>query len=213
MSDLFSIYEDELNGVFNKLNTIIRSMNNLSKEKTEKAIGDANDLLQEALSVMKSLEIEASTSGQKDKLLLKIRGFKNDYESIKSQYLNLEKNYIHAKSNEAIYLNSEDDYNNKNLVAHEEMAYNKSNHSKLAKGKDLALEIDSMGNEALRQLQGHTVMMKNTIKNLENENEVLANSNGLLGMMTRRENKNKLIIAVSIFALILIGITIYFTTS
>lgn len=213
MSDLFSIYEDELNGVFNKLNTIIRSMNNLSKEKTEKAIGDANDLLQEALSVMKSLEIEASTSGQKDKLLLKIRGFKNDYESIKSQYLNLEKNYINAKSNEAIYLNSEDDYNNKNLVAHEEMAYNKSNHSKLAKGKDLALEIDSMGNEALRQLQGHTVMMKNTIKNLENENEVLANSNGLLGMMTRRENKNKLIIAVSIFALILIGITIYFTTS
>lgn len=213
MSDLFSMYEDELNGVFNKLNTIIRSMSNLSKDKTEKAIGDANDLLQEAQSILKSLEIEASTSVQKDKLILKIRGFKNDYEGIKSKYLSLEKNYINAKSNEAIYLNSEEDNNNKNLVAHEEMAYNKSNHSKLTKGKEIMQDIDSMGNDVLRQLHGQTAIMKNTIKNLDNQNEVLVNSNGLLGMMSRRENKNKLIIAVSIFALILIGITIYFTTS
>jgi hypothetical protein len=48
MSDLFSIYEDSLNIVLRNITTIIETMNNLSKEKTETALNDAHNNLKEA---------------------------------------------------------------------------------------------------------------------------------------------------------------------
>lgn len=48
MSDLFSLYEDSLNIVMRKVITIIESISNLSKDKTESALSDAHGNLKEA---------------------------------------------------------------------------------------------------------------------------------------------------------------------
>jgi hypothetical protein len=48
MSDLFSLYEDSLNIVLRKVTTVIETMNNLSKEKTESALEDTHNNLKEA---------------------------------------------------------------------------------------------------------------------------------------------------------------------
>lgn len=56
MSDLFNIYEDNLNIVINRIQKIIDTLNNLSKgnknkfkiDKTESAITDANNSMKEA---------------------------------------------------------------------------------------------------------------------------------------------------------------------
>jgi hypothetical protein len=48
MSDLFSLYEDSLNIVLRKITTVMETMNNLSKEKTESALEDTNKNLKEA---------------------------------------------------------------------------------------------------------------------------------------------------------------------
>ena len=53
MSDLFSIYEDSLNIVLRNITTIIESMNNLSKEKTETALNDAHSNLKEAERIVR----------------------------------------------------------------------------------------------------------------------------------------------------------------
>ena len=53
MSDLFSIYEDSLNIVLRNITTIIETMNNLSKEKTETALSDAHNNLKEAERIVK----------------------------------------------------------------------------------------------------------------------------------------------------------------
>lgn len=53
MSDLFSIYEDSLNIVLKNITTVIESMNNLSKEKTESALNDAHNNLKEADRIVK----------------------------------------------------------------------------------------------------------------------------------------------------------------
>lgn len=48
MSDLFSIYEDGLNIQLNRLRKINDTLGNLSKEKAESALNDADANLQEA---------------------------------------------------------------------------------------------------------------------------------------------------------------------
>lgn len=48
MSDLFNIYEDKLNIQFSRLNHIIDTFSNLSKEQAESALQDANTTIKEA---------------------------------------------------------------------------------------------------------------------------------------------------------------------
>jgi hypothetical protein len=48
MSDLFSIYEDGLNSVLRNITSVIETMHNLSKEKTESALNETNNNIKEA---------------------------------------------------------------------------------------------------------------------------------------------------------------------
>lgn len=55
MSDLFSLYEDSLNVVLRRIASISDTMNNLSKEKTESALVDAENSIKEADKIVKIL--------------------------------------------------------------------------------------------------------------------------------------------------------------
>jgi hypothetical protein len=52
MSDLFSLYEDSLNIVLRKITTVVENIPNLSKEKTESALEDANTNIKEAEKIV-----------------------------------------------------------------------------------------------------------------------------------------------------------------
>jgi hypothetical protein len=54
MSDLFSLYEDSLNIVLKKITTVVENIPNLSKEKTESALEDANNNIKEADRIVTS---------------------------------------------------------------------------------------------------------------------------------------------------------------
>lgn len=53
MSDLFSLYEDSLNGVLRRINSVSDSMKNLSKEKTESALVDGENCIKDADKIVK----------------------------------------------------------------------------------------------------------------------------------------------------------------
>ena len=205
MSELFSIYEDNLNSTFTKLNNINLTFLNLSKEKTEIAIIDGNNHITEAKSLLKKLEIESSSSNKQDRLMMKINNYKTELENIKKQFNKNVNNYVNQKSNEAIGLNSEDvdnSYKNKNLVDNEELAYQQ--HSKLHKALGNVLEIEGRGHDVMRQLDHQTNMMKGINNNLDDMNDQLGQSNTLLAKMMKRENRNKIVIIIAVLA----GITI-----
>jgi hypothetical protein len=72
MSDLFSLYEDSLNIVLRKITIVIESIPNLSKEKTENALEDANNNIKEAEKIVnnyfikiKQMDLEVSSSDNK----------------------------------------------------------------------------------------------------------------------------------------------------
>lgn len=53
MSDLFSLYEDSLNGVLRRIHSVSDSLKNLSKEKTESAILDGENSIKEADKIVR----------------------------------------------------------------------------------------------------------------------------------------------------------------
>jgi len=206
MSDLFEIYEEDLNEALKNISDINKKIQNLSREKTESAIKEGNNHIQNAESLLKKLEIEASTSQNKDRLLMKLKNFKSEYNKLKDEFYKNQNNYINAKSNEALYLNSDDanEYNNNNLIDNEELAYKQSNKLDVATRK--CLEIEGRGNEMMRQLEHQTNQMNNINENLNDMNFQLGDSNSLIGKMLRRENRNKMIILIAVifFAVLLI---------
>lgn len=54
MSDLFSLYEDSLNGVLRRINHVSDTIKNLSKEKTESALVDGENSIKEAEKIVKN---------------------------------------------------------------------------------------------------------------------------------------------------------------
>lgn len=55
MSDLFSLYEDSLNGIFRRINSVSDSLKNLSKEKTESALVDGENNIKEAEKIVRKI--------------------------------------------------------------------------------------------------------------------------------------------------------------
>lgn len=53
MSDLFSIYEDSLNGVLRRIYQVSDTLKNLSKEKSESAIFDGENSIKEADKIVR----------------------------------------------------------------------------------------------------------------------------------------------------------------
>jgi len=209
MSELYSIYEESLNNALTRLSTIISTMQNLSKEKTESAINEANSIISESESLIKKLEIEISATTKNEKLLIKHKNSKLEFDKLKKQYFTLQNNYINSKSKDALNLNSSNDGQDINLTNdHENAKESYNNYNKLENGKRIMLEIESGGQQALKNLNQQTKIIGKTLNNLDNENEVLDNANTLLFGMVRRENKNKVIIAVFAAIILLVILTV-----
>lgn len=211
MSDVFNLYEDSVNEKFTKIANITNNMQNLSREKTESAINEANHYIQEAQTLLKKLELEASSNVNKERLIMKVKNIKSEFNNLKQAFLKKQNQYINAKSNEALYLNS-DDVNDKNLVDNEELAYHQN--SKLDKALGNVLEIEHRGNEVMRQLDHQTNIMNKVNNNIDDMNYQLGDSNSLIGKMMKRENRNKVVILIAIifFAIILIIIATAMTS-
>ena len=56
MSDLFSIYEDNLNSVNKRIKQALDNMKNLSKEKTENALNQMHSEIKEAEKIVNLLK-------------------------------------------------------------------------------------------------------------------------------------------------------------
>jgi hypothetical protein len=58
MSDLFSLYEDSLNGILRRIHSISDTIKNLSKEKAESALLDGENSIKESEKIVKIIKIK-----------------------------------------------------------------------------------------------------------------------------------------------------------
>lgn len=75
MSDHFSLYEDDLNLKLNRLNQIVGSFQNLSKEKKESALSEASGLLKDCERLLSQMNSECNTvsNNKSDAISIKVQ--------------------------------------------------------------------------------------------------------------------------------------------
>lgn len=189
MSDLFNIYEDSFNVLLNRVNKVIDSISNLSKEKSEQALQEANLNLTEAESHLKRMEIECDSGFGKniERLKIKVSNYKNEYSNTKSKlYQHLEQ-YINKKTD--VRLGNLD----ANLIDNEESFHQSE---KLEQGKRTALFIENSAKQVSNSLAVNTDKMKQINGRTVELDSNIEDSDNIMTRMIRRNNKNRLIFTV-----------------
>lgn len=210
MSDLFTIYEDTFNIVINKVNKIIDSMQNLSKEKSEQALTEANDNLNEAERYLKQMELETETNFGKnsDRLKLKVKNYKQEYENVKRRFNNQQSQYIDKKSHDFLAENQNKNKNFKQrLIDGEEMAYENQNY-KLENATRKVMGIENQAVEVVKEMNHQTKKIEGIDARTLGLNNSVDDNQDIIDEMYRREQRNKYIILGVIIILSLILITI-----
>ena len=111
MCDEFLDLEDKINAELKKLTNLLDNLSkNLSKEKTEKAIDDGFECINDLENLIKKLNTIFITDNQQN---IKILMIKSDFNKQKEKFDKFHRNYITNKSNELIM--SFDSNNNKEI--------------------------------------------------------------------------------------------------
>lgn len=208
MSDLFSIYEDSFNILTHGVNKLIESLGNLSKEKTEQALNDANSQLLEAENHLKKMELECEANFGKnsDRLKLKVNNYKNEFRNLKSRFTAQQALYIDKKSEEA--LQEAIEKGNPNFINQDDAYYKQT--ERLEDGKRKIMSVDQSAIEVGKELSIQTDKMKNMDSRLVGLTNSVEESDTIVTRMMKRENKTKLLIFGLIVALAVIFVLICF---
>ena len=171
------------------------------------------------------MELECSSNKQSNSginvkasfVLIQLRTYKNDHEQIKKRFLKLQDNYIIKKSQEALItdeINEIEDIGGKKnnqkskLIENEALAYKQQQSLEQAKRNALEIEHASIG--IMNGLYNNNEMLKVVNNKVHNLNDNLDDSNSIITRIMKKENRNKLIIAVfSIIILIIFGVILY----
>jgi hypothetical protein len=215
MSDLFNIYEDTFNIVINRVNKIIDSMSNLSKEKSEQALAEANDNLSEAQRYLKQMELESDANFGKnsDRLKLKIRNYKNEFEMVNRRFLKQQETYVNNKSADAsFFVENNSKFSKQRLIDNEELAYETS--EKLERAKRTTMQMENSGIEVMKNMNHQTKQMESIDARVMGINSNMDDNQDIIEEMMKRDQRTKYviltvaIILVSMLALI-IGVRVF----
>ena len=157
MSELFSIYEDSLNIQLRNISKILGIIKNLSKEKTENALDEINNNINEANRIIKQMEDEIFKKSDKEVSIYKtkIKNYKYELETKKNELESFEEKYINQKSKEAIKIlenfenkNTETNtQNDKNLLENDITDELINNDTDIYEQKKKQVEMRNISNE------------------------------------------------------------------
>ena len=85
MSDVFSLYEDNLNEIMDKMRTMCSSFQTLSRDKAEGAITSGTTLIKEGEGILNKMTIEVSSNTKADvsnSLQIKVKNYKNEFANV-----------------------------------------------------------------------------------------------------------------------------------
>lgn len=214
MSDLFSIYEDTFNVVISRVNKIVDSMQNLSKEKTEQALSEADDNLNESERYLKQMELESDGNFGKnsDRLKLKIKNYKNEYENVKKRFLKYKDQYIDRKSADLLTDSANHKFTKQRLIENEELAYESNDKLEHAKRKTMQIENSSI--EVMKDLNHNTKKMESIDARVIGVNTNIDDNQDIIDEMVRRDQRTKYIILAAAIILvsmlaIIIGVRLF----
>lgn len=192
MSDLFSLYEDNLNQVMNQLRIITSTFSTLSRDKAESAITNGASLIKEGEKILRQMELEISSNNTltgMNALTAKVKNYNNEFQNLKFTFEKIQTNYISKKAENAIFLGTEDNTEHKanqniELIENEENN-NSKDHEEKVEVRDI---FDAKGD-------GHL-------------DETIPDENDLNVKIEKKGRKTIIIATVTIITLLLLAIIV-----
>ena len=157
----FTMYEDDIIKLLNKLSETIETFNTLSREQAENAILDTNIKISSCKEILDKMEQyinnirDDDDETEKAELNKKLLNYKTEYHEILNKYKEIQDNYITRKTENALM----DEQNVSNLVDDDDKNRSTIGHT----GAGDPYKIDGKLSD--------TIKKNNKDKNNENENK------------------------------------------
>ena len=215
MSDLFSVYENNLSKLITKLKTTLDNLGNIidnkefNKSNDNKLFLECFNLISESEKIIKQMNIENSSIINKtlfDDYQLRITTYSSALNEYKKTLNKLEDRYKEKKN--SLLFDGKNDLNG-NLIQNEQLAY--SGNQKLQEARRVLAGTEDIGTKILSRMEKQTENMKAINVKIGGMNDDLENSNNILNRMKVRYEKNKrsIIIFGGILIIIIICIILY----
>jgi hypothetical protein len=215
MSDLFSVYENNLSKLITKLKTTLDNLGNIidnkefNKSNDNKLFLECFNLISESEKIIKQMNIENSSIINKtlfDDYQLRITTYSSALNEYKKTLNKLEDRYKEKKN--SLLFDGKNDLNG-NLIQNEQLAY--SGNQKLQEARRVLAGTEDIGTKILSSMEKQTENMKAINVKIGGMNDDLENSNNILNRMKVRYEKNKrsIIIFGGILIIIIICIILY----
>jgi len=215
MSDLFSVYENNLSKLITKLKTTLDELGNIIDNNEfkpsidNKKFSECFNYLSESEKIIKQMNIENSSTINKtlfDDYHLRITTYSSALNEYKKTLNKLEDSYK-EKKNSSLF-DGKNDLNG-NLIQNEQLAY--SGNQKLQEARRVLAGTEDIGTKILSSMEKQTENMKAINVKIGGMNDDLENSNNILNRMKVRYEKNKrsIIIFGGILIIIIICIILY----
>ena len=215
MSDLFSVYENNLSKLITKLKTSLDKLGNIidknefNSSNDNKYFTECFNYISESEKIIKQMNIENSSTINKtvfDDYHLRITTYTSALNEYKKTLNKLEDNYK-TKKNSSLF-DGKNDLNG-NLIQNEQLAY--SGNQKLQEARRVLAGTEDIGTKILSSMEKQTENMKAINVKIGGMNDDLENSNNILNRMKIRYEKNKktIIIFGGILVMIIICIILY----
>ena len=215
MSDLFSVYENNLSKLITKLKTTLDNLGNIIDNKEFNKLNDNKlflecfNLISESEKIIKQMNIENSSIINKtlfDDYQLRITTYSSALNEYKKTLNKLEDRYKEKKN--SLLFDGKNDLNG-NLIQNEQLAY--SGNQKLQEARRVLAGTEDIGTKILSSMEKQTENMKAINVKIGGMNDDLENSNNILNRMKVRYEKNKrsIIIFGGILIIIIICIILY----
>lgn len=198
MSDLFTIYEDNLKNCLEKIKTTSETLSSSGN------FNDAFNLISEGEGIIKQMQLESSSTTNKNiknQYNSKINNYSNSLNEYKKSTRKLQDTFTTDKQSKLFTLDGKPNEKG-NLIANEEYAY--SGSQKLEEAKRVLASTEDTSNKIMSNMEEQSQKMKNVNIKISGMNDSLDGSNTLMNSMQLRLRKNKKII--TIFGIVLLGI-------
>jgi hypothetical protein len=228
MSELFNIYIDNLNIIFNKISKLLSTLGNLKTgisesnylEKFDLTCKDLDINMKEAERMLKQMDLEI-TMNSKDKAgnLKTFNTYKKRLEEYRSNYFKCKEDYIYTKKMKEMIVTNETERQNSSdshliqkqaTVLESQEMVDRSNEN-LQRAKHCVLEIENTSKNVMRELEKQTGEMKNIGGKVGELSGALNTSNTLITRMMSRENRNKALLGVFSVTLVTLFVLILYT--
>lgn len=136
-----------------------------------------------------------------------LRNFKNGLDQYKKKIKSAKENYSNQQKIDTLIISDKENQKEK-LINNEELAW--TQYDKLEKAKRSSYEMESISIDVAKELHGHTEKIKGVKGKLTDINGEISSSNSLISRMLRREYRNKIVLLMFLFAMVLIFLAIVY---